>query len=70
MSPIGVVTISNTMSLLIYELDDEKALVGTCEEDAEECKIEYINNDDDYGISCCGIYWGELFISLCDVMRI
>lgn len=63
MSPIGVATISNTMSLLIYELDDEKALVGTCEEDAEEYKIEYIDD-------CFGFYWGELFISLCNVMRI
>ena len=65
-SYIGTYTISNCMSLIIYDIDDaeEVVVVGRSDEDdSEELKLEYV--DDEYGF-----YWGDLFVPLSEVERV
>lgn len=57
--PLAVYTISNNMSLYIYEIEDDYVLVGPNKEDVEECSVE----DNTF-------IYGELELNVSDFIRI
>ena len=70
--PIGVYTISNTISISVYEIDhtEDRVLASGNGEEPHWCPIVYGGKEDENAFGELGFMFGEMFIAFSHVMRV
>lgn len=72
MKAIAVCALSNTGGLAMYDVNDEKALIGYNQESPEWYDVEFLKNEDNEGSEDLEphVLYGELKIPLGNFMRV